>query len=113
MTMLPGYGTVPYVTPIRVDALSPLGNRRFELVFLNLGYAAGVQGFQSTFRTLKRGPGFLMAEQESMPERGYLFQNLTRDWLDKNIGSGSGDRYLHDDESPNEQRLLEAAATAC
>jgi hypothetical protein len=112
MTMLPGYGTLPYTTPIRVDALSPLGNRRFELVFLNLGYAAGVQNFKSTFRTLKRGPGFLMAEQEGMPERGYLFQNLTREWLDKNIGSGSGELYLHDDESPNEQRLLESAATA-
>lgn len=110
MTMLPGYASVPYTTPIRVDAISPRGNRRFDLIFLNLGYAAGVQSFTSTFLTLKRAPGFLMAEQIGMPERGYLFQSLTRGWLDKNMGPGSGDVYLHDDGTPNEQQLLHVAA---
>lgn len=112
MTMMPGYGDVPYTTPIRVDELSPRGNRRFDLVFLNLGYAAGIQGFTSTFRTLKRGPGFIMAEQDGSPDRGYVFQNLTRDWLDRNLGQGSGERFLRDDGSPQEQNLLNAMTTS-
>jgi len=112
MTMLPGYGNGPYSTPIRVDNLTPRGNRKFELIFLNLGYAAGVQNFSSTFRTLKRGAEFIIAEQEGTPDRGYIFQNLTPDWLDRNIGPGSGKHFLHDNGSPNEQHLLNAAATS-
>lgn len=112
MTMLPGYGNGPYVTPIRIDDLMPLGNRTFELIFLNLGYAAGVQGFRSTFRTLKRGPGFILAEQDDTPERGYIFQNLTRDWLERNLGPGSGMRFLYDDDSPNAERLIQSGASS-
>jgi hypothetical protein len=111
MTMLPGYGDDPYVSPVRVDDVTPRGSRMFELTFLNLGYAAGVQGFKSIFRTLKRGRGFILAEQLGKAERGYIFQNLTPDWLEKNLGPGSAERFLSDDGSPNERRLLASAAT--
>lgn len=61
-TMYPGYFDTPYLSPIEVRHIRPLGQRRFDLGFLNVLYAAGVQAMEYRLRTLRREESFMIAE---------------------------------------------------
>lgn len=83
-TMYPGYGDSPYLSPIEVLGLRTLGGRCFELQFLNVFYAAGMQKMGYTLRTLRRERSFLVAEQveENLPtDRVVVIENFTPQWF--------------------------------
>lgn len=81
LTMFPGYADAPYHSPIRVDAVTPLGNRCFELRFLNLPYAAGVRDFGMRLRTLRRARNHIIAEDTEGGDRTYVVCALTPGWM--------------------------------
>jgi len=87
-TMYPGYVDMPYLSPIRVDEIEPLGQRRFRLAFLNAGYAVGVNGFDKTLRTLARRERFCVCEEVGETSdlgRVMVIQTLTWEWIDRNF----------------------------
>lgn len=84
--MYPGYGDRPYRSPITVHEIRPLGLRRFDLQFLNIFYAAGVQNMRYRLRTLRRERTYLVAEQideldGKLSDRVVMIERLTRDWV--------------------------------
>ena len=81
LTMFPGYMDYPYHSPIRVDAITPLGQRCFRLGFLNLAYAAGVQNFQNVLRTLRRCSTHIVAEETEVADRTYVIVVLNQAWF--------------------------------
>lgn len=109
LTMYPGYGGEPYHSPIRVDELVPLGQRRFELRFLNLGYAQGVRGFHKVLRTLRRANSHLVAEETEVEDRTYVIMALTRGWMSANLGHIRSKDLFDQDGAPNSSALLALA----
>lgn len=84
MAMYPGYADPVYASPIRVDALTPLGGRRFRLAFFNAGYAQGVQGFELTLRTLQRSGDYHAAVRDDADDaRLHVFHAVDIDWLER------------------------------
>jgi hypothetical protein len=81
MTMYPGYTDEPYRSPVEVHAFRPLGLRRFELTFYNVGYAAGVQMMEKTFRILHRHEGSLITLETLVDHRTTIFEPLTTAWV--------------------------------
>ena len=84
-TMYPGYGDMPYRSPISVHDLRPLGLRSFDLKFFNIFYALGVQHMGYRLRTLRREETYLVAEQierdGKLTDRVVVIERLTRDWM--------------------------------
>lgn len=83
-TMYPGYSDCPYRSPILVHQVEPIGDRRFDLSFLNIFYAAGVQNTVYRLRTLRREEKFIIAEQLEgglKTERVVIIEPMTRAWL--------------------------------
>lgn len=97
MSMFPGYSDAPYHSPVIVRALRLLGNRRFDLDFVNIGYAAGVQHAQITLRTLHRGSSYMAALREGGPDRAYIFLPMTRAWLQMHVPHLGNQPRLFDD----------------
>ena len=112
MSMFPGYGDCPYHSPIRVDGIFPLGNRKFELRFLNLGYAAGVQDFAKELRTLRRCQSHIVADETEVRDRTYLIVHFTPSWLGTHWPATRGGRYFDDAGDPNDEALLRLVAAA-
>lgn len=84
MTMWPGYHAgEPYRSPIQVFSCVPKGERRFEMDFLNVCYAEGIQGTIKSFQTLQRGRHVLAATEVECEDRLYVFEPLTRPWLER------------------------------
>jgi len=110
--MWPGYGDNPYFSPIIVRSVQPLGNRQFELDFVNVGYAAGVQQALYVMRTLKRGSNFLLAEKLDGldSDRAIAIEPLTKFWLDSHfvIESTKLDRMIDSAGNPQPDVLWEA-----
>ena len=83
-TMYPGYGDGPYRSPILVHEVEPIGERRFDLSFMNIFYAAGVQNAVYRLRTLRREEKFIIAEQlidGLKTDRVVIIEPMTRAWL--------------------------------
>jgi hypothetical protein len=81
-TMYPGYGDIPYRSPIFVVAIRPLGHRQLELEFINILYAAGVQRMTKQLRTMRRAETFIVAEELGpSADRVVIVERLTRDWV--------------------------------
>lgn len=85
--MLPGYGSQPYYSPIRVDEIRPLqtGKSLLELTFFNAAYASGVQNFKLMLRVLKREQTYLAAEitdsLQTPTDRLAIISEITLSWL--------------------------------
>ena len=109
LTMYPGYGDEPYHSPIRIDELVPLGQRRFELRFLNLGYAQGVQNFHKVLRTLRRANSHLVAEETEVEDRTYVIMALTPGWMSANLGNVKIQRLFDQSGQPIPSALLALA----
>lgn len=112
LTMFPGYGDTPYHSPIRVDEVQALGNREFVLRFLNLAYAAGVQGFITQLRTLRRAQSHVVAEVTEAADRTYIITNFTPGWLSAHFPHFDANRFFDASGNPDERTLLGLAATA-
>lgn len=63
MTLYPGYGDLPYHSPIRVKEVRPLksGAGLLDIDFFNAAYAEGVQNFTYSLRILKRAEQYMLA----------------------------------------------------
>jgi hypothetical protein len=107
--MFPGYGDCPYHSPVRVDAIAPLGGRQLDLVFLNLGYAAGVQTFRKRLRTIRRSDSHIVFEQTDVPDRTLVFAQLGRAWLERHFPHLPCERFFDPDGEPCEDALLRLA----
>lgn len=81
LTMFPGYSDCPYHSPIGIDALAPRGARQFEVRFLNLRYAAGVQNFTKRLQTLRSAKSHLVAAETEVADHTYVIARLNRAWL--------------------------------
>lgn len=112
LTMFPGYFDCPYHSPIRVDAVEPLGSREFELRFLNLGYAAGVEGFVKRLRTLRRTHSHLVAEETQVHDRTYVIVKFDQHWLDAHWPQEATSRFFNSAGHPDEAALLRLAGIA-
>lgn len=97
--MFPGYVDAPYHSPIIVRAIRPQGDRHFELDFVNIGYAAGVQRAQVSLRTLNRGVSHLAAHRAEGLDRTYLFMAMNRAWLQMHIPHLGNETSLFDEHS--------------
>jgi hypothetical protein len=84
-TMYPGYGSYPYRSPIIVEEVVPHGGRAFDLMFINIFYAAGVQKMTYRLRTLRRERTFQIAEvveHDGTSERVVIIEPMTRAWIE-------------------------------
>lgn len=84
-TMYPGYGGYPYRSPIIVEDVVPQGGRTFDLGFINIFYAAGVQKMTYRLRTLRRERTFQVAEAleyDGSSERVVIIEPMTRAWFE-------------------------------
>lgn len=110
-TMYPGYGNVPYRSPIQVHAVKSLGNCELELSFLNMFYAVGVQNMSYRLRTLRRAQHYFFAEQvedDQTTERSVVIEELSPHWLRvacPDIASQVDDVFAEDGQ-PIEEALL-------
>lgn len=104
MTMYPGYGGGPYRTPIQILSLKPLGQRTYELFFLNIFYAVGVQGMSYRLRTLKREADYIAAEvgPQDVSDRMVVIERMTKGWIRDNAPELSNqlDELFDADERP-------------
>lgn len=85
-TMYPGYASYPYRSPIIIEELIPQGGRTFELRFINIFYAAGVQEMTYRLRTLRREPTFQIAEafEHDRPSgRVVIIEPMTQAWIEE------------------------------
>jgi hypothetical protein len=85
-TMYPGYGSYPYRSPIIVEEVVPQGGRTFDLKFINVFYAAGVQEMTYRLRTLRRERTFQIAEaveHDGPSERVVIIEPMTRAWIEE------------------------------
>jgi hypothetical protein len=82
--MMPGYAHWPYFSPILVHRMMPLktGRGLLGLRFWNVGYAEGVQNFETELRVLKRTADFLVADIVGQPDRAALVSRLSFGWLE-------------------------------
>lgn len=82
--MYPGYGGVPYASPIFIFDIEPLktGQRRLRLNFLNAAYAQGVQGFELTLKVIHHAPHHLVCDLGTEDMRTAVICGITRSWLD-------------------------------
>lgn len=81
MTMYPGYGGMPYRSPIEVHAVRPLGYGKFNLDFWNVGYADGVSQMEKHFRTLQRSDHAIVTQEVNAKDRITIFEPLTMAWV--------------------------------
>lgn len=104
--MFPGYGDCPYHSPILVHSIEPLGDRRFELAFWNLGYAPGVQDFKKQLRTLRRGRSHLVAAETEVEDRTYVLAHFNPTWLQRHFPQLDVLRFFDAAGHPDDRALL-------
>ncbi len=82
--MLPGYGELPYFSPIFVHEIKPLktGNGVMRVAFLNAGYAEGVQDFEANLKVLKRTERYLVADL-GYNDRTAIISDISFPWIEK------------------------------
>ena len=100
-TMWPGYFGKPYHSPIRVEAVTPAGDRRFALKFLNLRYAVGVQNMTYELKTLRREQHYILAAVVDS-ERSVAIEPLNRDWFELHLPWACTESSRTSDESPDD-----------
>jgi hypothetical protein len=61
--MYPGYVNRPYRSPVRIEQIDQRQEGVFELTFLNILYAAGMQRMEHLLRPLRWEKTYLIAEQ--------------------------------------------------
>ena len=83
--MLPGYGSTPYFSPIRIESVTPMktGRKVLEVHFFNAFYAQGVQDFTVNLRILKHTSEYLIADLESDPShpRSAVITSISFEWI--------------------------------
>lgn len=106
LSMFPGYGNGPYHSPILVSSVEPLGDRRFELAFWNLGYAVGVQDFKKRLKTLSRGLSHLVAAETEVEDRTYVLVHFNAHWLQRHFPQLDASRFFDAAGYPDDDALL-------
>ena len=100
--MYPGYFGHPYRSPVLIDSVEPLGQRTYKMMFLNMFYAAGVQGMGYTLRTLRRYATFIVAEEiegGELTDRVVIIEPMNARWITDNVPQLSQElRELFDDD---------------
>ena len=87
-TMYPGYFGHPYRSPVLIESVEPLGQRTYKMMFLNMFYAAGVQGMGYTLRTLRRDATFIVAEEiegGELTDRVVIIEPMNARWITDNV----------------------------
>jgi len=88
--MIPGYvgeRSVPYCSPIYVTKVKPrkTGQGIINLEFINVFYAAGVQGFEQDMKILKRAENYLIGDLKYSPDtdsgRSAVISHIEFEWL--------------------------------
>ena len=74
-------------SPIRVEALTPRGGRRFSLAFYHANYPEGVRDKAYELETLERNAAFILARSTAhTPARLMLIYGVTSAWLTEHFG---------------------------
>lgn len=81
MTMYPGYGDGPYYSPITLTGFQLIDDCIFDLDFLNLAYAQGVQEFSIEFETVRETAEYQLCLPIGQSDRTYIFEPLTARWM--------------------------------
>ena len=116
-TMYPGYGSFPYRSPIIVEEVVPRGGRTFDLKFMNVFYAAGVQGMTYRLRTLRRECTFHIAEvleDDGPSDRVVIVEPMTRAWIESLAPHviAHVDRLFDASDKPNREAFNALMASA-
>ena len=86
--MYPGYFGHPYRSPIKINLLETLGLRTYDLHFLNMFYAPGVQNMGYTLRTLRREASYIIAEtieDKKATDRTIVIEPMNAQWITDNV----------------------------
>ena len=87
--MFPGYGDLPYCSPIYVTEFRALKSGRglFRMQFINVFYAEGVQAMDKEMRVFSRQENFLIAalidEPDREPDRFAVISRIGFEWLQR------------------------------
>jgi hypothetical protein len=116
-TMFSGEFDKPYRSPIRVDDIDYRHEGVFQLSFLNIFYAAGVQGMVYLLRPLRWEKTYLLAEQlqgRTPNDRVIIVEQLDKRWMKENVPSLSGElsTFFSEDGQPVAEGFLQLLATA-
>jgi hypothetical protein len=85
--MLPGYGSVPYFSPIWVEEVTPrkTGRRIITVRFIKVLYAEGVENFSLDLRILKHETDYLVSEiiypDQPVQDRTAIISRIEFDWI--------------------------------
>lgn len=85
--MLPGYLGTPYFSPIWIEGVTPrkTGKAILGLTFINVFYAAGVQGFDINLRIMKHEQDYLVSEildgSNGSNDRTAIISRIDFDWI--------------------------------
>lgn len=116
-TMYPGYGGLPYRSPIIVEDVVLRGGRTFDLEFVNVFYAAGVQRMTYRLRTLRRERTFHVAEaleDDGPSDRVVIIEPMTRGWIESLAPHiiTHADRLFDASQKPNREAFIALMASA-
>lgn len=84
--MYPGYSGTPYISPIRIEEVTPLktGRKELRVSFYNAFYAQGVRDFSPVLRLFVHHPRYIMAAinpgSDSIDERACTIIHFTPMW---------------------------------
>lgn len=84
--MFPGYSQTPYISPIRIEGVTPLktGRKDLRVDFYNAFYAQGVRGFSMVLRLLMHHPRYIMAAmnpgEDTIDDRACTITEFTPMW---------------------------------
>lgn len=74
-------------SPIRVEGITPVGGRKFELQFYHLNYPEGVRHKVYELQTLERNKNFVLVRSSThQPLRLVLIYTNTFEWLNRHFG---------------------------
>jgi hypothetical protein len=85
--MFPGYGGLPYCSPIYVTGFRALkaGRGLFRMQFINVFYAEGVQAMDKEMRVLSRQESYLVAalidDPDKEPDRCVVISHIGFEWI--------------------------------
>lgn len=108
MSMYPGYGGVPYHSPIHMEGFSLLDDKTFCLDFVNLAYAQGVQNFSVEFEVARGAAGYQVCFAKEHSDRTYIFVPLTRKWMETFFTGIDSTRMFDDGGAPVDREIFRA-----
>lgn len=106
MTMLPGYGSTPHHSPIKMTGFQLLDDEKIGVDYLDPCYAQGVQQLSVEFDVLNGTADYQVCVRADQPDRTYIFVPLTLNWMKTYFPQFAADRLFDADGRPIGRAIL-------